>query len=81
MVDKVKFWFSGEVPCFGEIMVDIFDSSSEKFTFVESEADSIIEKIFTDAFKVYEDFIKVATEEKNVINNGATAIKSLFLLI
>ena len=51
-------------------MVDIFDSSSEKFTFVESEADSIIEKIFTDAFKVYEDFIKVATEEKNVIRNS-----------
>ena len=54
-------------------MADIFDSSFEKVTFVESEADSIFEKNFTDAFKINEDYVKVTTEEKNVINGGAAA--------
>ena len=53
-------------------MADIFDSSFKKITFVESEADLIFEKN-TDAFKVNDDYVKVDTEEKNVINNGVAA--------
>ena len=41
-------------------MADIFDSSFEKIASIESEAESIFEKIFTDAFKVNKDCIKVA---------------------
>ena len=52
---------SGAVSRFGDVMANIFDSSFEKVTFVESEADSIFEKNFTGAFKVNEDFVKVAT--------------------
>ena len=51
-------------------MADIFKSSVEKVTFVKSEADSIFEKNFTDAFKVNKDCVKVATGEKNYINDG-----------
>ena len=54
-------------------MADIFDLSFEKVTFVESGAELIFEKNFTDAFKVNKDCTKVATEEKNVINDGAAA--------
>ena len=54
-------------------MASIFDSSFEKFTVFESEADLIFGKNFTNLFKVNEDCVKVATEEKNVINNGAAA--------
>ena len=43
------------VPCFGDIMADIFDSSFEKVVFVKYEADSIFEKNFTESFKVNED--------------------------
>ena len=64
---------SGEVPRFGDIMDDIFDSIFEEVTFFYSESDSIFEKNFTDAFKVNEDYVKVATEYKNVINYGASA--------
>ena len=64
---------SGAVPRFGDITADIFNSSFEKVTFFESEADSIFEKNFTDAFKVNGDCVNVAIEEKNVINNGAAA--------
>ena len=62
---------SREVRLFGDIMSNIFNSSFEKITFVEYEADSIFEKNFTDAFKVNEDCVKVASEEKNFINNDA----------
>ena len=55
------------------MMANIFDLSFEIITFDESEADSIFEKKITYAFKVNEDCVKVATEEKNVINNGAAA--------
>ena len=51
-------------------MADIFDSSSEKVTFVESEADSSFEKQFKDAFQVNEDCVKVSKEENNLINGG-----------
>ena len=54
-------------------MADIFDSSFEKVTFVESEADSKILKKFTYELKVNDDCVKVATEEKNFINNGAAS--------
>ena len=54
-------------------MADIFDSSFEKVRFVDSEADSKFEKHFTDELKVNEDCSKVATEEKNFINNGAAS--------
>ena len=54
-------------------MADIFKSSVEKVTFVKSEVDSIFEKTFTDAFKVNGCCVKVATEENNITNNGATA--------
>ena len=42
---------SGAVLYFGDVTDDIFDSSFEKVTFVESEADSIFEKNFTDTFQ------------------------------
>ena len=58
-------------------MANIFDLSSEKVTFVKSEADSIFEKNFTDAFKVNEDCVKVAAYKKIVINNGASSIHKL----
>ena len=61
---------SGAVPCFGDIIADIFDSIFEKVAFVGYEADSISEKNFADAFKVNEDCVKVDTLEKNVINYG-----------
>ena len=64
---------SRAVPCFGDIMANIFDSSFKKVKFVESETESIFEKKITDAFKVNEDCVKVATEEKNFINHGAAA--------
>ena len=54
-------------------MADTFDSSFEKIIFVESEDNLIFEKKITDAFKANENCVKVATEEKNVINNGAAA--------
>ena len=54
-------------------MADIFDSSFEKVTFVESESDSLFEKQFIDAFHVNEDCAKVAKEEKNFINDGETS--------
>ena len=54
-------------------MADIFDLSFEKVKFVESETDSIFEKNFTDAFKVNENCVNVATEYKHVINNGVAA--------
>ena len=52
-------------------MANIFYYSFEKVTFVESEADSIFEINFTDALWVNEDCVKVDTEEKNLINDGA----------
>ena len=52
-------------------MSKISNSTFEKVKFFESEADLIFEKKPTDAFKSNEDCVKVATEEKNVINNGA----------
>ena len=64
---------SGAVPRFGDIMDDIFDSIFEEVTFFYSESDSIFEKNFTDAFKVNDDYVKVATDDKNVINYGASA--------
>ena len=60
----------GAVPLFGYVMADTFDSSFEKVTCVESESDLIIEKNITDTFKVNEHFVKVSTEEKNVIRNA-----------
>ena len=71
---------SGAVPLFGDIMVNIFESSFEKVTFVKSKADSIFEKHFTDAIKSNAYCIKVATEKKNVINIGAATGHSLVLL-
>ena len=61
-------FFSVAVPCFSDIMDDIFDSIFEKVTFFKSESDSIFEKSFTDEFKVNEDCVKVSTEDNNVIN-------------
>ena len=52
-------------------MADIFDSSFEKVTFVESRADSIFEKNFRDALKVNEDCVNNDIEEKNTIKYGA----------
>ena len=52
-------------------MDDIFESSFEKVTFVESESDSMFEKNFIDTFKVNEDWVKVSIEENNFINDGA----------
>ena len=46
---------SGAVSHFGDVMANMFDSSFEKVIFVESEADLIFEKNFTDVFKVNED--------------------------
>ena len=62
---------SAAVPRFGDVMSEISNSTFEKVKFFESEADLIFEKKPTDAFKSNEDCVKVATEEKNVINNGA----------
>ena len=70
----------GAVPLFGYLMADTFDSSFEKVTCVESESDLIIEKNITDTFKVNEHFVKVSTEEKKAINDGAAAGKILVLL-
>ena len=61
---------SGAVPCFGDVMADIFDSNFEKVTL------NIWEK-FTDIIKVNEDWVKVATEEKNVINNDEAAVHKI----
>ena len=65
---------SREVYRFSDVRDDIFKSIFDKFTIVESEADLIFEKTFTDIFKVNEDCINFATEE-NIINNCATAKK------
>ena len=54
-----NFRLSGAVPRISDIMADIFDSIFKRITFVESEADSIFEKNFTDAFKVNEDFSRL----------------------
>ena len=64
---------SAAVPRFGDVMSKISNSTFEKVKFFESEADLIFEKKLTDAFKANEDCVKVATEEKNAINNGAVA--------
>ena len=58
-------------------MADIFNPCFDKFTFFDSEADSIFEKNFTDTFKVKEYCVKLTTQEKNAINNGADAKSSL----
>ena len=68
---------SGPVPRFSDIMANISDLIFEKVTFVKSEADSIFGENFTDAFKVNEDFVRVATEEKNAINDCAASIHKL----
>ena len=68
---------SGAVYLFGDVMVGILKSIFHKVTFFESEADSIFEKSFTDALKINEYYVRVATEENNVINNGAAVVHKL----
>ena len=63
----------GAVPYFDDIVADILNSIFDKVTFVESEADAVFEKNFTDSFEVNEDRVKVSIEENNVINNGKAA--------
>ena len=52
---------SGAVYLFGDVMVGILKSIFQKVTFFESEADSIFEKSFTDALKINEYYVRVAT--------------------
>jgi hypothetical protein len=71
--DKVKFRLSGAVAIRGDVVTDVFNAVSQKFTLLQLKGDTILHEDVADALEETEQGSKHGGPEEDVVNNNSTA--------